>query len=143
MGYHFKVKKDGKFFVASCVELDGCRTQGLSREELETKMIEVLTLFLDEPKDSKKLFPEPRKVKTSSSLVEVFPEVRVWFSHSLRQTRLKENISQREAAKRVGIKSLSGYQKLEKRANPTIETVAKIKRAFPNFDFEISKAVIA
>ena len=142
MGYHFKVQKDGKFLIAHCIELEGCRTQGLSRKELQTNMVEVLTLFLDEPKDSKKMFPEPkRNIKKSSSVVEVYPELRVWFSHNLRQTRLKENISQREAAKRIGISSLSGYQKLEKRANPTIETVARIRRAFPEFDFTIPEAI--
>lgn len=94
-----------------------------------------LSLFLDEPADSKRIIPEPKKrIKKSKNVVDVYPDIKVWFSHCLRQTRMKEKISQREAAKKMGIRSLSGYQKLEKRANPTIETVRKIKKAFPSFD---------
>jgi len=141
-GYHFKIEKDGKFFIASCVELEGCRTQGKTLDELETSMVEALTLYLDEPVDSKFIFPDPKTgVKTTGELVEVFPDIRVWFSHNLRQLRLKKHLSQREAAEKLGISALSGYQKLEKRANPTIETLAKIKKAFPEFEFELPNAL--
>lgn len=140
MGYHFKVKQDGKYFIASCIELEGCRTQAFNEDELNSNMEEVLSLYLDEPANSKMLFPEPKKrIKKSKYIREVYPETRIWFSHCLRQARLKEKLSQREAAKRIGIKSVSGYQKLEKRANPTIETAVKIKKAFPNFNFNLSE----
>lgn len=139
MRYHFKIKKEKKGFSAVCVELPGCVTQGDDREELQANMEEALNLYLDEPADSKAISPLPRKRMTGRSIVEVSVQPRIAFAFILRMTRLKENLTQKEAAARIGITgSLNNYQRLENSdtANPVLETLVQIKRAFPEFPLD-------
>ena len=139
MRYHFKIKKESKGYSAACIELPGCVTQGNSREELLANMEEALNLYLDEPADSKTLSPLPRKRVNGKLIVEVAVQPRIAFSFALRMTRLKLKLTQKEAAARIGINgSLNNYQRLENSitANPVLETLVQIKRAFPDFPIE-------
>ena len=61
MEYHFKIHRESKGYWAECVELEGCVTQADSIEELDQNMAEALSLYLDEPADSKLVLPLPRK----------------------------------------------------------------------------------
>ena len=140
MNYHFKIKKEKTGYSAECVELPGCVTQAETREELSSNMEEALNLFLDEPADSKTLFPLPRKVIKGRGLVAVSVDPRVAFAFVLRMVRLKHRLSQKAAAARIGISgSLNNYQRLESSstANPVLETLVKIRRAFPDFPIEL------
>ena len=47
MKYHFKVHKEEKGFWAECIELEGCCTQGDSKEELIENMKDALSIYLD------------------------------------------------------------------------------------------------
>ena len=139
MRYHFKVTKEKDGFSAVCVELPGCVTQGDTDAELEANMREALDLYLDEPADSKAVFPLPKKRITAKHVVEVSVSSRIAFAFALRRSRLRCRLTQRQAADRIGITgSLNNYQRLENSdtANPELETLVRIKRAFPDFPIE-------
>jgi len=71
MKYHFKMHKEGKKFWAECIELEGCNTQGNTKEELFENMKEALNLYLDEPEGSKVSFPPPKKVVKGRNIIEI------------------------------------------------------------------------
>jgi antitoxin HicB len=140
MNYHFKVHKarEGGFW-AECLELNGCHTQADTREELERNMAEALEVFLDEPVDSKAAFPAPRKRVKGRNIVAVAVPVRLAFASMLRSVRIRRRLTQKRAAELIGSTgSLNNYQRLEKAktANPELETLARIKKAFPEFELD-------
>ena len=53
MNYHFKIYKEKTGYWAECLELPGCKTQGDTIEELKLNAHEALSLYLDEPDNSK------------------------------------------------------------------------------------------
>jgi antitoxin HicB len=133
MRYHFKIHKEkpGGYW-AECLELKGCQTQAETEKSLVTKMQDVLNLYLDEPLDSKMIFPLP-KSHSGPRIVEVSVRPRVAFAFLLRRARLRHHYSQRQVADLLGFKNISAYQKLEKSktANPGLETLVNVKRVFP------------
>ncbi len=140
MKYHFKIHKEGKGFWAECIELSGCYTQGDSKQDLLENLSEALNLFLDEPHDSKQIFPLPNpRIKCSSSIVEITVDTHVSFSFLLRRTRLLNNLTQTEMKNLLNFKSVFSYQKLEKSryANPTLKSILKIKEVLPEFPFKL------
>ena len=51
--------------------------------------------------------------------------------------RINNNLTQKEVARRLGLKRIWSYQRLENSiTNPSLETIYKIKNVFPNFQFE-------
>jgi len=138
MKYHFLVHKEKKGIWAECVELDGCATQASSESELKKNMEEALNLFLDEPEDSKTVFPIPKKNLKGRNIVEVLVAPRVALAFLLRKYRLERNLTQTQAAKLLGMKGLYSYQRLEssKTANPEFDTLARIKKAFPELKLD-------
>ncbi len=139
MRYHFKIEKEGKGFMATCIELPGCHTQADSKKELEENMFEALNLFLDEPADSKCLFPLPKKrVPAGDHVVSVPVDPKVAFSCTLRRMRVLRGLTQRQVAEKLGIKNLYSYQRLEnsKTANPELATIAELKKVFPDLSID-------
>ncbi len=136
MKYHFKIHKErGSGYWAECIELEGCRTEADTREELETNMAEALNLYLSEPQHSKHIFPSPRKVVAGTNILEVIVHPSVAMAHRIRELRLKSKLTQMAMKDRLGMKNLSNYQRLEdpERANPEWKTLLQIKREFPKF----------
>ena len=137
MFYRFKIHKENDGYWAECVELKGCATQADSLEELEKNMKESLNLFLDEPADSKAIFPFPKsKVKGRAKKIQVEPSIALAFQ--LRMMRLKRKMTQKEAAQKLGMKNLFSYQRLEssKTANPALQTLSKLKKVFPELSLD-------
>lgn len=142
MKYHFIVHKEGKRFWAQCIELEGCITQADSRKELDKRMEEALHLYIEEPADSKDLaaFPDD-SISLSRNVVEVEVDPSVAFAFIVRYNRIKEGLTQQEAADKLGFEHINSYQRLEsKRCNPTLRILSLLKKAFPNFsiDFALS-----
>ena len=135
MKYHFKIRKEGKSWIAKCVELDGCMAQATSRERLEHNMEEALNAYLDEPADSKVPLPFP---DSEAKGVQVSVSPGIAFAHYLRTLRLSRGMTQKEAAKLLGMKNIYSYQRLEsgKTANPELLTLVKIKKVFPEIDLD-------
>jgi predicted RNase H-like HicB family nuclease/DNA-binding XRE family transcriptional regulator len=140
MKYHFKVRKDGKWFWAECLELDGCVTQAHSLAELDEMMREALNLYISEPDGSTKLANLPDdSIKTSKSVVEVPVDAEVAFSFLVRYHRIQHGMTQLQVAKKLGFENINGYQRLErKKCNPNLKTLSKIKGIFPDFSLDLA-----
>ena len=109
MNYHFKTHKEKNGYWAECIELKGCQTQADSFEKLRTNMEKILNLFLEEPEHSKATFPFPKKSVKGSNIVSVPVNPRVAFAFYLRSLRLKYRLTQRQAAKRLGMNRIYSY----------------------------------
>ena len=136
MTYHFRVHDEDGLW-AECIELEGCITQGRDRVELEQNMREALNLYLEEPESSTVVFPAPASELSGKNVVAVEVDPAIAFSLQLRQLRLRHNMTQREAAERLGMRNLYSYQRLERRSNPSLATIKKIKNLFPDFSLDL------
>ena len=136
MTYHFRIHKERNKLWAECVELEGCITQGKDRRELEGNMREALNLYLEEPENSKANFAEPMKKLFGPDVVPLEVEPTIAFAMQLRQIRMRNRLTQKEAARRLGMRSLFSYQRLERRSNPSLATMRKIKTIFPEFSLD-------
>jgi predicted RNase H-like HicB family nuclease len=110
---HFKIHREKKGFWAECLELDGCITQADNREEVYKKCEEVLNLFLEEPANSKIVFP---------------------LAVLLRNYRINSNMTQKQVAEMRGMKNIYSYQRLEKKSNPTLAIINKTHTIFPDIN---------
>jgi antitoxin HicB len=132
MTYHFRIHDEDGLW-AECVELEGCVTQGRDRVELDKNMYEALNLYLEEPESSTIVFPAPAPEPCGENVVAVEVDPCIAFSLQLRQLRLLHNLTQKEAAERLGMRNLYSYQRLERRSNPSLSTIKKVKNLFPDF----------
>lgn len=139
MKYHFKIHKEGKFYWAQCIELDGCVTQGKTLKELDNNMQEALNLYIQEPEDSSDLAPLPKEsIRKSKKVVEVPVDPEIAFSFMVRYHRIKKyKMTQNQAAKKMGFETIYSYQRLEaKKCNPSLKILSKVKKAFPDFSID-------
>ena len=138
MFYHFKIHKESNGYWAECIELDGCITQGDTLKELEYNMFEALNLYLDEPSDSKVIFPLPKKSISGKNIKKVPVDSKIAFSLYLKHYRNKRGLTQKQVASLLGMKNIYSYQRLEssKSANPSLKTIEKIKSVFPEFKLD-------
>jgi len=137
MKYHFRIHKGERFPWAQCIEGDWA-TQGHSMKELVFNMHEALNGVLDEPEDSTWIPPMPDPTIKGRNIVEVEVDPKIAMAMMIRVSRLKHGLTQREAARRMGIANVSQYQRLEsgKTANPELGTLVKIKKLFPEFSVD-------
>ena len=138
MYYHFKIHKEGDGYWAECIELKGCVTQGDTFKELEKNMEEALNLYLDEPDNSDVVFSLPNDEIEGEDIVEVPVNPKIAFAFMLRMLRRKKGLTQNEIARMLGMKNIYSYQRLErsKQANPSLTTLAKIKKVFPELNVD-------
>jgi antitoxin HicB len=138
MRYHFKIHKEESQYWAECIELEGCNTQGKTKEELLKNMKEALDLYLDEPKDSRYVVPKSKKGLKGKNIVGVAVDPHIAWITALRNARINRGMTQKDVAKSLDFKSVYAYQKLEssKTANPEFATLVKIKKIFPELDLE-------
>ena len=138
MNYHFKVHKEGNGFWAQCVEFEGCITQAKNLKELKTNMQEALNLYIEEAEDSEDLACLPdNSIKMKEDIVRVSVDTQVAFAFLVRFYRIKHRMTQQEAAKKLGLPNIYSYQRLETRkCNPRLETIASIKKLFPEFSID-------
>ncbi len=136
MTYHFRIHAGKNQLWAECIELEGCATQAKSRGELDQNMREALNLYLEEPQSSTVIFPPPSEKPHGGDVVPVEVDPAVAFSMQLRQLRVCRKLTQKEAARRLGMRSLYSYQRLERRSNPSLATIKKVKTLFPDFSLD-------
>ena len=138
MKYHFKVHQEKKGYWAECIELTGCITQANSKKSLVENAREALNLYLDEPENSKIIFPEPLSAVRAKEVIEVLVDPKIAFAMVLRQERVKNNLTQSQVAKKLGLKNPYSYQRLEnsKTANPSLLTIVLLKSIFPGLNLE-------
>lgn len=140
MVYHFRVHKGRDGLWTECLELLGCSTQADSMAELQRNAREALNLYLQEPEDSQLVFPLPAR-HSGKDIIEVPVDPGIAFSVVLRNYRISNKYTQRQVAKKLGMKNLYSYQRLERRSNPNLETLQRIKRVFPDLsvDYVLSR----
>ena len=135
MVYHFKVHAEESGFWAECLELTGCSTQGDTREQLVTNAEEALNLYLEEAEDSLVVHPLPRSIQ-GEDVIEVPVDPQLALSVVLRRLRTEHHFTQKEVADRLGMKSTFSYQRLERRSNPSLSTLKKLKEVFPDLSLD-------
>lgn len=121
---------------AECVGLQGCLTQGRTRRELERKMREALRRHLQEPEGSGLTFPRPSSGPLGPDIVSVADEPAVAFSLQLRQSRIRRGLTQEQAARGLGMRNLYSHQRLERKRNPTLETMRRLRSLFPELSLD-------
>jgi predicted RNase H-like HicB family nuclease/DNA-binding XRE family transcriptional regulator len=132
MYYHFKVHTEGSGYWAECCELDGCVTQGDSLEDLYKFCEEALNLYLEEPNDSKIIFPLPNEILDNNKrLVKIPVEPEIALAVLLRNYRLNAKMTQKQVAEMLGMKNIYSYQRLERKSNPTLSIINRIHTIFP------------
>ena len=138
MKYHFRIHKERAGYWAEGVEISWANTQARTRGELAANMKEVLELCLEEPEDSSRVLPLPDPGIKGRNIVEVSPDPKVALAAMVRRERMAHRLTQKAAAARMGIRHLRQYQRLEsgKTANAVLETLARIKKAYPGFSLD-------
>jgi antitoxin HicB len=138
MFYHFKIHKESKGFWAESVELQGCVTQASSLKQLYVNLEEALNLYLNEPENSKVIFPLPQRNIIGKNIVKIPVDPKIAFAMKMKIFRSKKGLSQRQVADLLGMKNIYSYQRLEstKKANPNLSTIARIKEIFPEFNID-------
>jgi len=137
MFYHFEVFREKDGLWAECVEFRGCKTQADSIGELEANCFESLNLFLEEPNESKIIFRLPDKeLDKDPNFLKVEVEPEIGFAVLLKFYRNRHNWTQKEVASKLGMKNLYSYQRLEKKSNPTLNIIKKVKTVFPEMSLE-------
>lgn len=141
MRYHFRVHEEDDGFWAECIELEVCVTQADTQEQLFKNMQDALNLYIQEPVDSDFLAPLPNdKIRKTRNVVEVPVDSEVAFAFMVRYHRIKNKLTQQQAAKKMGFKNLYSYQRLEKKCNATLDMITKLKVLFPKFSVDYTIA---
>lgn len=132
MEYHFTIHKEEKGFWAQCIELKGCITQASNLKKLHANMREALNLYVEESEDSDDVASLPNNsIKLKNNVVKIAVDSQVAFAFLVRFYRIKQGMTQREAAKKLGFPNIYSYQRLETRkCNPRLETIALLKKTF-------------
>jgi predicted RNase H-like HicB family nuclease len=137
MYYHFRAHKEGNGYWAECCELDGCVTQGDTLNELHGFCEEALNLYLEEPGDSKVIFPLPDEaLDKNRKLIKISVEPEIALAVLLRNYRLNARMTQKQVAEMLGMKNIYSYQRLERKSNPTLSIINKIHTIFPEIKLE-------
>lgn len=95
--YHFKLHKEKKGYWAECIEIPGCITQGETLAELKSNAAEALNLTLDEPVDSKIIYPFPMgSIKAKRNVMKVRVDPSLAFAFLVRRTRLQKGLTRHQ-----------------------------------------------
>ena len=137
MNYHFNVHKEKNGYWAECIELEGCRTQANTLDELRTSCEEALNLYLEEPASSDIEFPLPNEtLRSSNKILAIMVEPEIAFAVLLRHYRKNHHFTQKQVSEMLGMKNLYSYQRLEKKSNPTLKIMKNIHSIFPDMKIE-------
>ena len=103
-----------------------------------TNMQEALSLYIEETEDSADLALLPNNaIKLEAYTISIPLDPQVAFAFLVRFYRIKHGLTQKEAAKKLGFANIFSYQRLETRkCNPRLETIASIKKLFPEFSLD-------
>lgn len=147
MTYQFAVREEEHGYSAWCLDLQGCRTQADSINELERNAAEALDLYLDETPDSRVLPPLPNAAALPTDGGANTDAAAAWFMDVpvapgralallLKHHRAAHRLSQADMAARLGMKNVYSYQRLERKANPRLSTLTRLKRTVPSLSLD-------
>ncbi len=124
-------KEDGVYDV-EFPDLPGCLTYGETLEDAKKNAVEALTGYLSSVEVREQEIPSMTPIKHGTDdMYYIFPETNVAFSIWLKNTRLMQGLTQKEAAEKIGIKYQS-YQRYERpeTSNPTLKMIEKFQILF-------------
>jgi DNA-binding XRE family transcriptional regulator len=76
-------------------------------------------------------------IRINKNIVKVLVDPQVAFAFLVHFYRIQQGMTQQEAAKKLGFPNIYSYQRLETRkCNPRLETIALIKKLFPEFSVD-------
>ena len=151
MTYQFAVREEERGYSAWCLDLEGCRTQADSITELERNAAEALDLYLDETPDSRVLPPLPNAASLPTDgaanadaaadsaadwLIDVPVAPGRALALQLKHHRAAHRLSQADMATRLEMKNVYSYQRLERKANPRLSTLARLERMVPELSLD-------
>jgi predicted RNase H-like HicB family nuclease/DNA-binding XRE family transcriptional regulator len=138
MKYHFKVHNEKDGLWAECVELEGCVTQSENdtMDDLLKNMEEALNLYLDDPVTSSVVPKLPFETVKGKSIVQVSVHPDIAFSVLVRHYRDEKGLSQKEMMRLLGMNNVFSYQRLEKKGDPKLSTMVKLKKIFPDMSID-------
>jgi predicted RNase H-like HicB family nuclease len=138
MNYHFAVHSEAGGYWASCLELNGCATQADTAEELSLNCVEALNLYLEEPPESEAVFSLPYDhYDEEQGYLKIPVDPEIGFAVLLRHYRHSHHLTQKQVAAKLGMKNVYSYQRLEKRSNPTLRIMKKVKTIFPEMMLDV------
>jgi antitoxin HicB len=133
--FRYKIEPDGHFF-ARCLDFSICSAAGANLEELKANAERALHDDLTVPPNTC-IYLTPRTAANplERNVFSVIVRPGAAFALSLRELRTQRVLFQRQVARKLGM-HLSAYQRLEDplRANPTLETIARVREIFPKLD---------
>lgn len=135
MRYHFEVTRDEDgIYLGECIELDSCISEGSSIEELISNLTEALegVLRVNFGTNFAHSLPD-ESLDTNSELLQIEVSEDIAFSVQLRNYRIKKNYTQNHMKDLLHMRSRNSYVKLESQGNPTIKTLGKLLKVFPDF----------
>ena len=138
MKYHFTLhtEENGRYW-AEGIELPRCVTQGETLQELTEYLKDVLNLYLNEPQGSNVTFPLPDEyIEENDSILSIPVDSRIAFPLMMKNFRLQHKLTQEQAQNIIGLANRNSYVRLENTGNPTLETLDKVVRAFPDFPID-------
>jgi antitoxin HicB len=134
--YHFRTHEDSDGLWAECLELPSCFSQAEDSDQLERNAREALNLYLNEPDEAAVVFPLPRDL-TGTDVFAVPVEPAIALSVVVRAMRAQHDYSQQQAARMLGLKNLWSYQRLERPCNPSLRTLGKLKKLYPELSVDL------
>ena len=99
-------------------------------------MKEALNLYLEEPLDSATADALPDEKLKGKNIIEVSVEPSVALSVLVRHYRKVNNLTQEEMMKILKMKNIYSYQRLEKKTDPKLSTLARLKEVFPELSVD-------
>ena len=137
MIYYTKLtKQTNSSYLAEFPELEGCLTEGTTKDEALKNAKESLDGWLASNCDRDLIIPES-KFRKSGNYYPIEVDVRVSFPIMLRKARKKRKMSQKQVAEKLSI-SQQAYAKLETplKSNPALATIQKLSEAL-DLEFDL------
>ena len=127
--YHLKVHKYGDTFWGEFPDLEGCFTDGASKEELAANAVEALTGWISSV--IKRGFKIPKPTFRAPGSIPIPLPLAMGVALQLRWIRQSKHLSQQEVARRLGI-SYQAYQRFENpvKANPNLKTLERLSNIY-------------
>ncbi len=127
--YHLKVHKDGGTFWGEFPDLEGCFTDGASKEELAANAVEALIGWISSVIE--RGFKIPRPAYRAQGSIPIALPLSMGVALQLRWIREARRLSQQEVAHRLGV-SYQAYQRFENpvKANPNLKTLEKLSNLY-------------
>ncbi len=142
MKYFFKYYKDKRGgYWGEFPDLAGCQTEANTIEDLEKMAKEALEIYLDDDYDFECKIPLPKAYKGQGFYVIVDPSIA--FPIVLRKARIQMGLTQQKMAKKLELKSVGAYQRLETlfKSNPRLNTIHRISQILGSSFSDILKKV--